>query len=207
MKEDTASSLGGSVCPFSVHSILPLSATLKQFLCACRSSRSCASSPSMLLLVVSLGCYCWCWCGCCCCSCCCGCRYRVNLVKLATVIETHVYANDHRRAVVVATCGRACCRGFRNSKVTSALALHEAAYILSRLLDCHINIFFVCYNHICSGWPVSKMPFTSLVVNTQLTLEQKKELAVAVTQIFVDALKVRASVTVPCSVERVQFEC
>jgi hypothetical protein len=34
------------------------------------------------------------------------------------------------------------------------------------------------------------MPFTSLVVNTQLTLDQKKELAAAVTQIFVDALKV-----------------
>lgn len=33
------------------------------------------------------------------------------------------------------------------------------------------------------------MPFTSLVVNTKLSLDQKKELAAAVTQIFVDSLK------------------
>jgi hypothetical protein len=34
------------------------------------------------------------------------------------------------------------------------------------------------------------MPFTSLVVNTQLSLDQKKELAAAVIQIFVESLKV-----------------
>lgn len=36
----------------------------------------------------------------------------------------------------------------------------------------------------------SKMPFTSIVVNSQLTLDAKKQLAAAVTKIFGDEMKV-----------------
>jgi len=35
------------------------------------------------------------------------------------------------------------------------------------------------------------MPFTSVVTNTQLSLDAKKDLAAAITSIFVDSLKVR----------------